>query len=302
VTGPLPLSVMVLTHDEALNLPACLQSVEGLAGEIVVVDSGSTDATQDIARAAGATVVTHPFESHARQWRWALDSATLSHDWVLGLDADQYVTPELATELRGLFASGPPAGVDGFYVKRRQVFRGRWIRHGGYYPRYLLKLFRRDRVRLDTEEALDHHFYVDGPTPELQHDIVEHNRKEDDIRFWLQKHIRYADLVAAEMRSRATGAGTVVKAAPFGTRAQRSLWLRRQGYRLPAYWRAAGYFLYRYFFQLGFLDGREGFVFHFMQAFWFRVLVDVRLEDEARLTVPDRDATFAGSGQPKEKV
>src|SRR5262249_28673406 len=146
------LAVVVLTHNEARNLPACLDSVRGWAGEVFVVDSGSTDGTAALAREGGALVVTHDFESHARQWDWALRTLPISTGWVLALDADQRVTRGLRDAILAMLDTdgrvlGPrPAG---YFVARRQVFRGTWIRHGGYYPKYLLKLFRRGEAWTD---------------------------------------------------------------------------------------------------------------------------------------------------------
>src|SRR5687768_12236831 len=147
------ISAVILTRDEELNLGACLESIAGLVDEIYVVDSGSTDGTAAIARRHGANLVTHEFTGHGAQWRWALEQLPLRNQWIFGLDADQRVLPELADELRERF--GPAGRLDncaGFYVARRNVFRGRWIRWGGYYPKYLLKLFRRDKVRFEAAD------------------------------------------------------------------------------------------------------------------------------------------------------
>src|SRR6185503_17447041 len=156
------------------NLAACLESVAGWAAQIFVVDSGSTDRTISIAEQFGAQIVVHPFESHARQWRWALSALPLTADWVLALDADQSLTPELREDITHKLStwngSSAPAGA---YVNRRQIFRGRWIRHGGYYPKHLLKLFRRDAVSLDEGDLVDHHFRVAGRTAILEGDLIE---------------------------------------------------------------------------------------------------------------------------------
>jgi glycosyltransferase involved in cell wall biosynthesis len=130
--GSVPLAVIVLTFNEEQNLEACLGSVRGWASEIHVVDSGSTDRTRELAVACGARVAEHPFETHARQWAWALDTLPVRSEWILALDADQRVTPELQRSIAAALAGEPT--VDGYFVCRRQVFRGRWIRHGGYYP------------------------------------------------------------------------------------------------------------------------------------------------------------------------
>ena len=280
MSAALPITVIVLTRDEEANLPACLDSVAGWVQRIVVVDSGSVDRTCELARAGGAEVLEHPFESHTAQWRWALDQVAGSADWVLGLDADQSVTPALRTSLTTLFQArdGRLEEHHGFFVNRRQIFRGRWIRHGGYYPKYLLKLFRARAVRLDPADLMDHHFHVHGPTARLKGDLIEQNRKEDDLSFWLQKHIRYAELLAREEMLRGQGAPAGVRPDWFGSPDQRVVWMKQRWYRLPRYWRAAGYFLYRYVLRLGFLDGREGFVFHSLQAFWLRLVVDAQLD------------------------
>jgi glycosyltransferase involved in cell wall biosynthesis len=282
MTARVPVTVIVLTYNEEPNLPVCLGSVRDWASRIVVVDSGSTDRTQEIAREHGAEVVEHPFESHTRQWEWALANVAAAPDWVLGLDADQSVTPELRASIIQLFTGDHVADHKGFYLNRRQIFRGRWIRWGGYYPKYLLKLFQRSAVRVDPGDLMDHHFHVMGTTRRLRGDLIEHNRKEDVISFWLQKHIRYAELLAREEQIRASGQSGILVPALTGSPDQRTAWLKQRWYRLPRYWRSTFYFFYRYILRLGFLDGKEGFIFHSLQAFWLRLIVDVNLDELER--------------------
>jgi hypothetical protein len=185
----------------------------------------------------------------------------------------------LAKEIRELEASGLE-GVDGLYIKRQQWFRDRWIRYGGYYPKYLLKLFRRSKVVIDIGDVVDHHFYIAGHVKKLRHDLVESNKKEDDISFWIQKHNWYATLLAREeLRWRTAPQGYVIEPRLLGTPDQRSLALKRIWRRMPLYVRPFLYFFYRYFLRLGFLDGKQGAVFHFLQAFWFRLLVDVKIDE-----------------------
>jgi glycosyltransferase involved in cell wall biosynthesis len=279
-----PISVLVLTYNEVRNLRACLESVSVLAGEIFVVDSGSNDGTVDVARHHGAEVITHAFETHAKQWNWALRSLPFSREWTLCLDADHRVTVELTDEIVRLFRDGVPLReVDGFYIKRRQVFRGKWIRHGGYYPKYMLKLVRHDRSWCDERELIDFRLYVKGPTRLLRHDIIEANENEADISFWIAKHNRFASLQAKEeMRRARDKAPWAVTPTLFGTPDQQVLWLKDRWYRMPLYVRPFFYFFYRYILRLGFLDGKEGFVFHVLQAFWYRLLVDIHLDDLRR--------------------
>jgi glycosyltransferase involved in cell wall biosynthesis len=282
-----PVAVVVLTFNEERNLEACLSSVAGWASELFVVDSGSSDRTVQIANAHGARVVTHPFDGHARQWHWALATLPLTADWVLALDADQALTPTLRNEItRRLSEWNRPGSPVGGYVNRRQIFRGRWIRHGGYYPKHLLKLFRRDAVSLDESDLVDHHFVVDGPTAILSGDLIEDNRNESSIAQWIDKHNRYAALQAREEEARVAGNGRTRRGRLFGTPDERTRWRKGIWYRLPLYVRPFGYFFYRYVVRLGFLDGKEGFVFHFMQACWYRMLVDIN-RDELRASQKD---------------
>ena len=277
------LAVVVLTYNEELNLPACLASVQGLSPNLVVVDSGSTDRTLAIAAEYGAQIFSHPFEGHTRQWTWALQQLGPGIEWVLGLDADQRLSMDLRAELVELFTDGGSRlrTHDGFYLNRRQIFRGQWIRHGGYYPKHLLKLFRLRKVRLDERDLVDHHFYVSGKSGELRHDLIEDNRKEADIAFWFSKHIGYAELHAREELSRRRGGDRAWPIPPafFGSPDQRVVWRKRLWYRMPLYARPFVYFLYRYLVLGGVLDGKQGFIFHFLQGFCYRLLVDIRLAE-----------------------
>jgi glycosyltransferase involved in cell wall biosynthesis len=267
-------TVVVLSFNEERNLAACLESVAGFAAEMFVVDSGSTDRTTAIAARFGARVVTHPFDTHARQWAWALDTLPIGGDWILALDADQRVSPELRAAILDHLRA-PGAGT-GCYVARRQVFRGRWIRHGGYYPKYLLKLFRRDAVALHDGDLVDHHFQVSGELRTLAGDLIEDNLNEAAIFDWIAKHNRYARLQAAEELARTSGD---VRGRWLGTPDERTARMKGLWAKLPLYVRPAAYFFYRYILRLGFLDGKEGFVFHFLQAFWYRTLVDINIDE-----------------------
>jgi len=281
-------STVILTFNERDNLPRCLESLEPVGGELFIVDSGSSDGTLEIAARHKANVLSHPFETHAKQWAWALDNLPLTSEWILALDADQRLTPELANEIRGLFSGQGMKldSLDGLFLNRRQVWRGRWIRHGTYYPKYLLKLFRRGKVHFDPNDLLDHHFYISGATAHLRYDMIEENKKEDDITFWIQKHNHYSTLKAREERGfEVNGYHSPLNSSLWGNPDQRTLRLKEIWRSLPLFIRPSFYFFYRYFVRLGFLDGKEGFIFHFLHAFWFRLLVDIKLE-EMRAAAP----------------
>ena len=298
--GAAPLAVLVTTRNEEANLERTLASVQGLAEQIFVLDSDSQDGTVAIGRRYGE-VHNLPYE-HGRiiPWifQWGLDHLPIRSEWVLILEADQALTAELRTEIAELLAR-PRIPEDGFYIRRRQIFRGRPIRFGGYGGKRLLKLFRRGRAELDPLEQ-DTRVYVRGPVGRLRHRLEEWNRKEDAILFYLEKHLRYAEAFAQEELERRRH-GTPFLAEPrfFGTPDQRVLWLKHAYYRSPLYLRPFVYFVYRYFLRLGILDGKEGFVFHFLQAFWFRLVVDVRLEELLKTEARGESATAEPARSPE---
>jgi glycosyltransferase involved in cell wall biosynthesis len=279
----IPLSVLVTTRNEEVNVERCLQSVHGFADQIFVLDSESTDRTVEIARRYAEVRSLAYDHSRIIPWifQWGLDNLPLRNEWVLILEADQALTPELREEIASRLGR-PEVPEDGFYIRRRQIFRGKPLRFGGYGGKVLLKLFRRSRSELDPVEQ-DTRVYVRGAVGRLRAPLDEWNRKEDFILFYLEKHLRYAEAFAQEEHERRRRR-LPWQATPrlFGTPDERVLWLKDRYYRMPLFVRPALYFLYRYFVLLGILDGRTGFVFHFLQAFWFRLVVDIRLEELMR--------------------
>ena len=192
------------------------------------------------------------------------------------------MTPELREEISRALPQAPST-ISGYYLPRKQFFRGQWIRHGGYWPKYLLKLFRRGAAESDERELLDFRFYVEGKTVCLRHPIIEQNKKERNISFWLQKHLRFIELLAQEESLRRHGqGGWRVQPSLWGTPDQQILWQKHFWYRMPLYVRPFLYFGYRYIFCLGFLDGWNGTLFHWLQGFWLRLMVDIRIGELER--------------------
>ena len=196
--GTVPLTVLLATRNEELNLERTLASVHGFADQVIVLDSESEDETVEIARRY-AEVHTLTYE-HGRiiPWifQWGLDHLPIRNEWILLLEADQALSPELRAEIAAVLAD-PGVAEAGFYLRRRQIFRGKPIRFGGYGRKRLLKLFRRSCGELDPVEQ-DTRVYVRGRVGELRAPLVEWNRKEDSILFYLQKHLRYAEAFAQE--------------------------------------------------------------------------------------------------------
>lgn len=263
-----------------MHLPRLLQSINGLDAQICVLDSGSTDRTPAIARQYGATILTNTFENHPKQWDFALKNFEINTPWVICLDADQIVTPGLKEKLV-FFKDEEHAGINGIYFNRKNFFKGKWIKHGGYSPFYMLKMFRFDKGYSDLNENMDHRFIVPDKT-EIWKDgyILEENLKENKIGFWIKKHNRYSDLVAQEEVERLMSLRSqTIKAQFWGSPDQRTASLKQLWWRLPRYTRPMLYFIYRLFFQLGILDGRTGIIFHFLQAYWFRLVVDIKMDE-----------------------
>lgn len=284
MSARVPVTVLLATRNEELNLERTLATVSPWAGQLVVLDSESSDRTVEIARAHGAQVESLTYE-HGRiiPWifQWALDHCHIEHDWILILEADQAVPPGLRDEIATVARDSGERRA-GFYLRRRQIFRGKPIRFGGYGGKRLLKLFRKGAGELDPLEQ-DTRVYVRGEVGTLATPLEEWNRKEDSILFYLDKHLRYAEAFAREEHRRRVEAIEFKGAARlFGTADERVLWQKRLWYRMPLFVRPFLYFLWRYFFLLGFLDGGRGFLFHFLQAFWFRLVVDVRLAELRR--------------------
>ncbi|RZJ99371.1 MAG: glycosyltransferase family 2 protein, partial [Flavobacterium sp.] len=191
-------SFIVLTFNEEQHLPRLLHSIAGLGAPLFVLDSGSTDQTLKIASDFGAVVKHNTFENHPKQWDFALKNFEVETPWIIGLDADQIVTPELFDQL-SKFKDEDYQGINGIYFNRKNFFRGKWIKYGGYYPKYLLKMFRKEIGFSDINENMDHRFVVTGNTAIWKKGhLLEENLKENEISFWIAKHNRYSDLVAEE--------------------------------------------------------------------------------------------------------
>lgn len=276
-------SFIVLTFNEEQHLPRLLNSIAQLNAPLFILDSGSTDQTLKIANDFGATVKYNAFENHPKQWDFALKNFDIQSPWIIGLDADQIVTQELFEQLAH-FNNEQYKDVNGIYFNRKNFFKGKWIRFGGYYPKYLLKMFRTGVGFSDTNENMDHRFVVPGKTITWKKGhILEENLKENEISFWISKHNRYSDLVAEEEVERMQALRSqTIQPKLFGDPYQRMAFLKKIWWQLPRFLRPFIYFGYRMTFQLGILDGKTGILFHFLQGFWFRIIVDVKIEEKLK--------------------
>lgn len=275
-----PFSFIILTYNEETHLPRLLSSMAPLHAKTYILDSGSTDGTAEIAASFGAELKVHAFENHPKQWDYALKAFDIQTPWIIGLDADQILSPELIN-LLSAFKDEDYPGIDGIYFNRKNFFRGQWLKHGGYFPFYMLKMFRTGIGHSDLNENMDHRFVVPGKTIIWKNGfLLEENLKENDLNFWIEKHKRYSTLVAQEEYERQKGwRSQTLKAAFWGNPDQRRAWLKRLWWQLPLGLRPYLYFSYRMLFKLGILDGKEGIRFHYLHALWFRKLIDKKLKE-----------------------
>jgi glycosyltransferase involved in cell wall biosynthesis len=269
------LSAIILTRNEEANLPNCLASLQTLNAEIFIVDSGSNDRTVEIAKKAGCQVFDHPFENQAKQLKWALQNLPIKTPWIVRLDADERLTPELAEELQQTLPKTPKE-VTGYQVKRRVFFMGKWMRHGGYYPTWLLRVWRTGIGTCEQRWMDEHIVLSQGKIANLNHDIIDENQK--GLSFWVDKHNRYADREIKDLLTIALEPDDPLLKKGQLSQASQRRWVKTNLYaRSPLFLRAFLYFLMRYTIGLGFLDGIEGLIFHFLQGFWYRFLVDAKI-------------------------
>lgn len=271
----LDLSVIILTKDEELHIARCLQNVNQFAKKIYIIDCHSTDGTQEIARSLGAQVVEHDWPGNqAAQFNWALDNLPIDTEWILRLDADEYLLPELIEELYQKLPS-TPSDVTGIFFNRRHIFLDRWMK-GGIYPVKLLRTFRCGYGRYE-QRMMDEHIVLSGGNAiEYENDFCDHNL--NNISWFCKKHVDYAVREAAEMldaelnlSGHSADDNTLLNQA-------KEKRMKKEAYsKKPLFWRSFAYFIYRYFLKAGWRDGKEGFIFAFIQGWWYRTLVDAKI-------------------------
>jgi len=271
------LSVIILTYNEEKNIEKCLKSLYEWVEEIFIIDSYSTDKTLEISKRYTNKIYQHPFKNHAEQFNWALDNLALKGRWIMRLDADESVTPELKDELIGKL-SNLSCIINGLYVKRRVYFMGKWIKHGDLYPRWPLRIFRKDKAKIEERWMDEHIKLIEGKVFYLKNDIIDDNR--NNISWWINKHNNYATRETIDILNLKYNfmKRNNIKPKLLGKQEQKKRWLKEKIYtNTPLFIRPFLYFIYRYLFRFGFLDGKEGVIFHFLQGFWYRFLVDVKL-------------------------
>lgn len=273
----LDLSVIILTKDEELHITRCLEKIDPVAKNIFIIDSFSTDKTLEIAKQnPKVQILQNKWVNYATQFNWALNNAPIDTKWVLRLDADEYLTDELIDELNSKLPT-LDEDVTGIIFPLRRVFLGRTIRKGMNQVK-LLRMFQYGKAKSEIRLMDEHIELLEGRAVEFDHEFADDNL--NNLSWWTQKHVGYAIREAVDlldMEFNLTGASINNQNIVISEQAKSKRMAKHKYSKQPLFWRSFAYFLYRYFFKLGFTEGKEAFLWHFLQGWWYRTLVDAKI-------------------------
>lgn len=272
------ITAIILTKNEEKHISRCIQSLQGICEEIYVIDCFSTDKTVEIAGELGAKVYQHAWKNYATQFNWGLNNCPISTEWVWRIDADEFLEGNLGIAMKHILAGCSP-DINGVYVRKRIDFMGHPLLHGGWYPSYHLKVFRNGHGDCENRWMDEHIRIFDGKAI-----TVEEGNQVDanlnDLTWWTEKHNGYATREMIDMVMMEYGFDAKAKEVVpnfWGTEEQRKRWLKIKYIKSPLFIRPFVNFFLRYILKGGFLDGKEGFVWHILQGFWYRMLVDAKI-------------------------
>jgi len=258
----LKIAVIILTFNEEKHIERCINNALQISNEIYVIDSFSQDNTINIANSLGATVIQRIWPGNqAEQFNWAIDNLEIHSDWIFRLDADEYLLPELLNEIKLLTIKD---NINGIVINRRLIFMDKWIKRGAY-PNPFLRLFRKNFGRSENRIMDEHIVLSTGDITYLEHDFVDHNL--ENIDRWLEKHINYSNREVEEYFR--------FKYGVFDN--SESTVKKMKYYKMPIFLRCFFYFIYRYIVKLGFVEGKESFIWNFYQGLWYRMLIDYKI-------------------------
>ncbi|SFE84099.1 Glycosyltransferase involved in cell wall bisynthesis [Paenibacillus catalpae] len=280
------LTVVIITKNEESNLRKCIESFRGIAKRFVIVDSYSTDGTEHLCRVLDAELqligskldfYQNEFVDHATQLNWGFANTNINTEWSMRIDADEELMEDLADEINNKLMD-LARDVNGVVLRRRVYFMGRWIKHGGRYPELLLRIFRTGKAACEQKIMDEHMVLLEGKSIEFKYDLIDNNTK--DLEWWTNKHNWYSNREVLDYQK--TNATTLLndsaQQGKLTKQAKMKRVVKNKGYYgMPKFFRAHLYFIYRYYIKLGFLDGPEGRIFHFLQAYWYRFLVDAKM-------------------------
>lgn len=284
----LDISVIILTYNEEIHIRRCLENVKQFASKVYVVDCFSIDRTAQIAKELGAEVIEHEWPGNqAEQFNWALDNLPITTEWILRLDADGYLLPGLIEELLEKLPVIPES-VSALSLSLARAFCGKILHHGIVNNIRIIRIFRKGKARYEKRLMDEHLSVLSGETIDMKNQFVDDNRMP--IGLFIDKHNGYATREAALLLD-AEYHLTNMDSLPqdYGREVEKKRTQKARYARMPLFWRAFGYFVYRYIIKLGFLDGKEGFLWDFLQGWWYRTLVDAKVYEIKKACGDDKE-------------
>lgn len=272
------IAAIILTKNEEKHIARCIKSLTGICNEIFVIDSLSTDRTCEIAEELGAKVYKNPWKNYATQFNYGVYQCPIQSEWIWRIDADEFLEGNIGIAVKNIL-SNCPTNVNGVYVRKRIDFMGKPLLHGGWYPSYHLKIFRKGHGNCENRWMDEHIRIFDGTTITIEEgNQVDANL--NDLTWWTEKHNGYATREMVDMLMMEYGMDAKAQEVTpkfFGTEEQRKRWLKIKYIKTPLFIRPFINFFLRYILKRGFLDGKEGFLWHILQGFWYRMLVDAKI-------------------------
>ena len=281
------ITAIILTFNEEKHIARCIESLQSVCTRIVLIDSYSTDRTVEIAKGLGAEILSHAWENnYAKQLNWGIQAADIYSEWTLRIDADEFLSPELQEEIKHTLGT-ISSHISGIEFTRKVYFKGKWIRFGGFYPIHLLRLWRTGLGSCEQRLMDEHIVLTEGETLRFKEHVIDENL--NSMHWWVLKHNNYARREAADaLNQKYQFTYTTDLTASGSGQAQLKRIAKNSLYnRMPMGFRALLYFLFRFVFQLGFLDHPKVWIFHFMQGLWYRLLVDVNIYEAEKATNKD---------------
>lgn len=268
------IAAIILTFNEEQHISRCITSLKGTVDDIFVVDSFSTDNTVEIAKKLGVKVFQNSFVNQAVQFNWALENCNVKSDWILRVDADEYLRNKHNIDLSN-YLSELSSNINGLLINRKIVFMNRPLLYGGWYPKFNLRLFKNGYGECENRWMDEHIVLSEGGIATVELELVDENL--NNLSWWIQKHNNYSTREAMDFYLKKDRNTRDVEPNLFGTEAEKKRWLKNKYNTIPLFVRPFMNFIYRYFIMFGFLDGKSGFVWHVLQGFWYRFLVDAKI-------------------------
>lgn len=271
------ITAIILTYNEEKHIERCIYSLKGICDEILVIDSYSTDKTCELAEKLGVKVYQNSWKNYATQFNWALKNCPITSEWIWRIDADEFLEGNIGNAVKKALSTCPK-NTNGVYVRKRIDFMGKPLLHGGWYPSYHLKIFRKGHGECENRWMDEHIRIFDGTTLTVKEgNQVDANL--NNLTWWTEKHNGYAQREMWDMLQMEYELDGNQGITPkfWGTEEQRKRWLKVKYIHFPLFIRPFINFILRYILKGGFLDGKEGFIWHFLQGFWYRFLVDAKI-------------------------